>query len=254
MKELNTVYKDLRKVKLRIALCFPSTYEASIRTLTIHLIYFLLNSFDHVFVERCVFTPRGEIRSIETGTLLKDFDVIAFSISYELDYARAINMLIRGGVKPRRKDREAGDPIIVAGGPAIIQNPIPLEEFFDFFFIGELEDYAEDFIQAIEEVKEKRDFRSLEKYEFLHIPSLGRRKVKKAFTRNLNEAFYPVRQIQPLEWKDFSFLLEIGRGCGWGCRFCLAGFIYRPPRFRSLRRIMEIIEIAKSFNKFNNFL
>ncbi|RLE80994.1 MAG: hypothetical protein DRJ51_01885 [Thermoprotei archaeon] len=259
IKEANAIYKDIRRVKLRICLIYPNEYRAGISNLGIHLLYFLFNSFEGVYCERYFFDARTPPCSIETGTPLKKFDVLAFSLQYELDFPRALRVLLDSGIPLKSSQRDFNDPIIIAGGPAVTQNPLPLSPFFDVFFIGEVEDLAEELITALQECREesrskrRRYLKPLLDVPGVYIPLLKEQTVlRRVFVKNLDSAFYPTRQIMPLEDIEpvfgKAFLLEIGRGCGWGCRFCLSGFIYRPPRFRSFRKIAQILSSARSVN------
>ncbi|MCD6368165.1 MAG: radical SAM protein [Thermoproteales archaeon] len=259
-REENRVFKDPRRVDLRICIVYPNEYKAGVSTLAVQILYFLFNSFENVYCERFFYEKGGEPLSIETKTPLKEFDVLAFTLHYELDYPRAIAALIDSGVNVKGEMRGPDEPIVIAGGPAVTQNPLPLKPFFDAFFIGEVEEEGIRLLEALLEsrlrsLEEKRRILDpLTKVRGLYVPSImDNVKVERVYVKNLDHAFYPIRQVIPLDEEQSlfgpAFYLEIGRGCGWGCRFCLSGYIYRPPRFRSLTRIFEILRLVPGFNK-----
>lgn len=261
--EWNAEKKD-PEGKLRIALCFPDIYEMGMSYLGFKILYHLLNSYPDVYCER-VFAPWIDLEailrekkmplfSLETKTPLRDFDIVAFSVNYELNYTNILNMLSLGGIPLRRSERHENDPFVIAGGPSTA-NPAPISEFFDAFFIGEAEEGMAEIIDAaVKNLKIKRDkvefLKEISRINSIFIPG-KKEKAEKQFVKNFETSFYPAKQIVPLiEIIHDRISLEIMRGCPNRCRFCQAGAIYRPLRIRSVDRILEI---AKDTYKFTGY-
>jgi radical SAM superfamily enzyme YgiQ (UPF0313 family) len=218
--------------------------------LSVQLLYALFNAREDVVCERFFLSPSSEqILSLESGQPLKKFDVVAFTLQYEEDYVNVIRMLLKSGIEPRAEQRKPEDPLVIAGGPCASGNPEPLSDFFDFFFIGEIEPVLGRLIDCLKGVSRKRvaDFVDL---PGVYVPSLSVRRVKRVWVEHLDGAPHPVAQIIPVvDEKSLympifgkSFALEAVRGCGRRCRFCLIGFTGRPKRERSLKKLHEIIE------------
>jgi len=248
--EINAIVKDWRRVDLRIALCYPNIYRVGMTGLAVQLLYALFNAREDVACERFFFPTNSEqILSLESGQPLKKFDVVAFTLQYEEDYVNVVRMLLNSGIEPRAEQRKLEDPLVIAGGPCASENPLPLSDFFDFFFIGEIEPVLGRLIDCLKGVSRERiaDFVDL---PGVYVPSLSVRRVKRVWVEDLDRAPHPVAQIIPMvDEKSLympifgkSFALEAVRGCGRRCRFCLIGFTGRPKRERSLKKLHEIIE------------
>jgi radical SAM superfamily enzyme YgiQ (UPF0313 family) len=248
--EINTIVKDWRRVDLRIALCYPNIYRVGMTGLSVQLLYALFNAREDVVCERFFLPSGGEpIVSLESGQPLKKFDVVAFTLQYEEDYVNVIRMLLESGIEPRAEQRKPEDPLVIGGGPCASENPLPLSDFFDLFFIGEIEPVVGRLIDSLKEASRKQiaDFVDL---PGVYVPSLPMRRVKRVWVEYLDRAPHPIAQIIPLvDEKSFympifgkSFALEAVRGCGRHCRFCLTGFTGQPKRERSLKKLHEIIE------------
>lgn len=273
--ELNSVVKNKENIDLRFAFCFPDTYEIGMSHLGMKILYSLINSRDNYWCER-VFAPDTDMEEImrergiplfalESRDALADFDAIGFTLQYELCYTNVLNMLDLAGIPLRSANR--GDsldtPIIVAGGPCVC-NPEPLADFIDVFEIGEGEEVMLEFLDLLNEYKNSGKTRSefliaASKIEGIYVPSLydieynedgtiksitakngAPDKINKRVVADLDAVFYPDKFVVPfVEVVHDRVVHEIFRGCIRGCRFCQAGFWYRPIREKSVDTISK---------------
>ena len=265
--ELNEVIKDKKSIDTRFAFCFPDTYEVGMSHLGMKILYSLFNSRDYLWCER-VFAPWTDMEelmrenniplyALESGDPLSDFDFIGFTLQYELSYTNMLNMLKLGNVPIKSADRKELKNIVVAGGPCAC-NPEPITDFVDIFFIGEGEEVDLEVIDLFrkcrEEGRSKQEFLELcAQIEGVYVPSLydveynddGTIKsftpknsapavIHKRLMKKMDESYYPDNFVVPLvEIVHDRAVQEIFRGCIRGCRFCQAGFIYRPVREKS---------------------
>jgi len=256
--ELNVIRKSFRKASLRVALCYPNVYRVGMSSLAIHIIYTLLNSYKDVLCERCFFTGRGiESRTIEGNRSLREFDIVLFSISYEKDIINVITMLKSAGIPPLRSAREGKKyPIIGAGGVVVMENPGVLEEFMDILFIGDAEAILPKMVEVlISNIDKKKALEDLIEIEGVYIPKYAEhyKEVRRALALNLDSTPYPVRQVMFIEGPSEltpiygkAYLMEITRGCPYWCRFCLLGYLCKPYRIRSLKRVVDILSQGMS--------
>ncbi len=254
--ELNTVHKE--EFDANMCLFFPDTYEIGMSSVGIRILYFLLNKVEGFSLERA-FSPMADMEelmrkdnipmfSLESKRELKDFDIIGFSLSYELSYTNILNALDMANIPLRAEDRKEEDPLVMAGGTCVM-NPSPLVPFFDYFVIGDGEEamvkVAE--IMVANKGKSKREKLELIKdIDGVYIPSIHKgQKVRRAIIEDLHKSAYLGEQIVPYtEIVHDRAVIEIQRGCTRGCRFCQAGMVYRPVRERTLEENMELIENA----------
>ncbi len=272
--EINVFNKPLNRTYTRFVMCYPDTYEVGMSHLGTEIIYFMLNELENVYCERC-FAPwvdmeallrenKLDLFSLETQTALKNFDFIGFTLQYEMSYTNLLNMLDLGGVPVLSKDRTERDPIVIAGGPCSY-NPEPLSDFIDVFYIGEAEVQLCEMMGTYDEHKKSGGTRLefLEKmleFEGVYIPRFydvdynedntiksftpnhpkAKDKVKKVISMNLDEIYYPDTKLVPLvETVHDRAVVEVFRGCIRGCRFCQAGYIYRPTREKSSKYVLD---------------
>ena len=278
VKERNKIPLPSTDIKVRIALVYPNAYEMGMSSYTIHLLYSLFNSYPGIRCERFFLPKKKEkhtmLQSMDTGSKLGDFDVIAFSIHYELDYMNVLWILENLRLPFHTKDRASkGYPLIIAGGSAVKSNPLILLPFMDLLVFGDIEPIFEDFCKALVTYGDKNtDFNHIlkdnseEVVEICSLPNVLVSKlalnslegvntnkcvfpVKRKILSSLDESINPTKQILPsfqnpdkaLVFGE-TFLLEINRGCPSGCRFCLTGYVNRPFRNRSFEQIKDIID------------
>jgi radical SAM family uncharacterized protein/radical SAM-linked protein len=255
--EVNAVHKD--NAEVRFLLAFPDTYEVGMSHLGLQILYSILNEIPYVAAERC-FTPwpdrekqlrEGKIplTSLEGQTPLANFDLVGFSLQYELSYTNLLNMLDLGGIPLARTERKDDHPLIIAGGPCCF-NPAPLADFIDAFVIGEGEEVVGEIAAAIRAGKKKYLSRNnlieqLAKIPGIYAPAVhGKNQIiKKRSLTDLNLWAHPKKPVVPLmQTIHDRITLEIARGCTRGCRFCQAGMLWRPYRERNTSLLMKMAE------------
>ena len=256
--EPNRVVKEADRVDIRIALCYPDVYEIGMSYFGLFLLYELLNSLDGVWCERC-FAPWHDMEAhlraagiplttLESRTPLSRMDVVGFSLTYELNVTNVLNMLSLGGIPLRSRERENG-PLVIGGGPLTL-NPVPYEPFFDLLVVGEAEGVLVDLASRLKGLKglpRPAVIEGLAGLPGVYTPLLPKKRVRRLYIEDLDASFHPVRPPIPTMGSVHNRLnVEISRGCGNGCRFCIAGYGYRPYRERSPQRLAEIIDRAAS--------
>ncbi len=280
--EWNSVHKKERggeeenKNRIKIALAFPDIYEIAMSHLGLKILYHILNGRDDVVAER-VFAPWVDMEALmrdenmplftlESMTPVREFDIMGFSLQYEMSFTNILNMLDMAGIPLFTQERGNDDPLIIAGGPCAF-NPEPLADFIDIFVIGEGEEVI---LEIIDEYKRVRStfnreelLKSLAKIPGVYVPSLYTvsykedgsleginprvsgipERITRRIVKDIDNAPYPKDLIVPtIQVVHDRIALEIGRGCTRGCRFCQAGMIYRPVRERNIETLMSLAE------------
>ena len=250
--ELNAVRKDLSKVRTKVCLLFPDTYEVGMSHLGLRILYDILNGREDTACER-VFSPWTDyeellrasgrpLTSLESNLPLSEFDIIGVTLQYELSYSNILTALDLARIPLRAVERNDGHPVIIAGGPCAV-NPEPLSDFVDVFFIGDAEEAMHEIVELRQQHGSRANFlAALSEQEGFYVPSLPRRNIRRRVLRSLESAVYPARPILPLMKPVHDRItVEVARGCIRGCRFCQAGIIYRPYRERSPETIKGLI-------------
>ncbi len=283
--ENGTVFKDPGG-RTSIALVYPNHYASAMSNLGFQTLYHIFNSMANVLAERA-FLPEGEdmkwlemggpgLLTLESGRHMGEFDIIAFSLSFEDDYVNIPTILRLAGLPPLREVRPAGAPLVIAGGIAPSLNPWPIADFVDVFVIGEAEGAIEEFMERFWEVKgsgqarvedgsKEALLRGLDSLDFTFVPSLydveysgsrvlsmrplpgAKKRVRARKNMDLGGLVMPRNFVRtPLAVFRDTSLMEIERGCGRGCRFCAAGFVCLPPRERPLEDVLEAVRAGAS--------
>ncbi len=273
--ERGTIRKEF--FSLRVALGFPNSYEVGMANLGFQTIYRLLNQMEGVVCERFFvkllddrFDPakggtHRDVKTLESNLNIRNFDIIAFSISFELDYLNVLKLLKISGIPLKSFERSAGEPLIIAGGVAITLNPETMAPFFDCLLIGEGEEVLPDFIRtylqsANQRISKEERLFNLSKIKGVYVPQfydiiydqegkIEKREIKKGVFELIEKRKTDVSKTETfslisspyIHFKN-SLLVEVGRGCARGCLFCAAGYIYRPSRFYDKDSILRQVE------------
>jgi len=262
--EVNEIVKDKNSIKANFAFCFPDVYDVGMSHLGLRILYDVINKRGEYACER-VFAPWTDMEalmrenniplySLETKTPISEFDVVGFTIQYEMCYTNILNMLDLGNIPLRTINRTDKDPFVCAGGPCTY-NVEPMSAFFDFVMMGEGEELILEVMDIIAEEKEKntdgyrnRVLTRLSELEGIYVPAIHTKEKKeqgfrviKRIIKDMDSVSYPEKPIVPLgDIVHDRAVLELFRGCIRGCRFCQAGYIYRPVREKSIDKLVDL--------------
>ncbi len=272
--EFNSVHKEDKDL-MSFAFCFPDVYEVGMSHLGMKILYHMLNDREDTVCER-VFAPWDDMEremlkegvpllSLESYRPVRDFDIVGFTLQYEMSYSNIVNMLKLSGIPLKVKDRTKNDPFVCCGGPCAYHAE-PLSDLVDFFILGEGEEVNGEIMDVYKEWKQNNETREeylerLSKIEGIYVPSFydveynedntiksfapnreyAPCKVKKRIIKDLDNTYIPEKLIVPfMETVHDRIMLELFRGCIRGCRFCQAGYIYRPVRERSVDKLLSV--------------
>ena len=240
--EKNIFKKDYKQVDLRFALAYPNVYRTAMSSLGYTILYNCINEREDTWCERIIFPSTN---SIESNTPSKYFDILSFSLQFEEDYFNLLKMLKDAQIPLKRSERGDEDPLIIAGGPCATANPMPLSDYIDMFIIGE----GENVINELIDIYLSNPDKGLEKFlkvDGVYIPEFDN-ETKIAIIEDLNETYhvtYPIVSEGDVEDDmsvfNNSIMLNVSRGCTRGCRFCMAGYLYRPMRQCDHRKLIDI--------------
>ncbi|MDD2376457.1 MAG: TIGR03960 family B12-binding radical SAM protein [Clostridia bacterium] len=255
--EYNQILKNKQEIDLRFAMCFPDIYDVGMSNLGMKILYDILNKRKDTWCER-VFAPwkdfedlmrkkKVKLYGLESKDYIDTFDFIGFTLQYEMSYTNILNMLDLSNIPVYSKDRQIRFPFVIAGGPCTA-NPYPLSPFIDIFVIGDAEEVLnilmDKYVQWKKNKLPKRIYlESIKDIQGIFIPLIHTKNdiIKKIVVQDLNNVAYPLKPIVPsTEIIQDRISLEIFRGCSRGCRFCQAGYIYRPVREKSIDKLLEI--------------
>lgn len=273
--ELNSIRKNPAEVDIRFAFCFPDTYEVGMSHLGMRILYSLLNEREDTYCER-VFAPWTDMEvkmrengiplfTLESRDSVGQFDIVGFTLQYEMSYTNILNMLDLSGIPLLREDRKEGQPFVCAGGPCAY-NAEPLADFVDFFMLGEGEEIINEVMDVYKQWKKESVSREaflnrIVNIEGIYVPGFYDvsynedgtvneikpvkpeypAKIRKRIIKDLDRTYFPEKMIVPyLSIIHDRIMLELFRGCSRGCRFCQAGFIYRPVRERTPEKLRDI--------------
>jgi radical SAM family uncharacterized protein len=260
--------KTIGSVPINVSLVYPNTYSIGMSNLGFQSIYSQINSRDDALCHRSFLSLQNrnnyDVNTMEADKPINEYDIVGFSISFEMDYINIIKILELAGIPAFSKDRQR--PLVMAGGPVATFNPEPLSHFVDLFIIGEGEEVINEIMEKYGEFQNKSKQETLEalaQIKGVYVPSFyditydkdgkvqdintgdfAPSQISKRWVKDLNK--YNTESVILTTYTEFKdmFLMEISRGCGRNCRFCMAGYCYRVPRYRSLKKVLERAEFG----------
>jgi radical SAM superfamily enzyme YgiQ (UPF0313 family) len=264
--ESGTIRKQWRD-RVRVVLVYPNHYRVAMANLGFQTVYRLLNAMDHVVCERAFLPETGAggspVVSLESGARLSDFHCIAFSLSFENDYPNILTILQKAALPLQSAIRGTNLPLVLAGGVAVFLNPEPLAPFFDCFLLGEAESLLKPFFERFEPHRDRRSMlvELARDVAGVYVPAFYKEqygadgalkaflptaavpeKIKRVYVENLETTTSYSTVVTPESSFDDAYLIEVSRGCHHGCRFCAAGYLYRPPRIRPLPLLLDALK------------
>ncbi|MFA5317116.1 MAG: radical SAM protein, partial [Dehalococcoidales bacterium] len=239
-REQNTVFKDWGG-KFPIALVYPNRYHIGMSNLGVHAIYRLLNNRSDLVCERVFWEGAGPVISLESQRPLSDFAMLAFSVPYELDYLNIPSVFRAGSMPLYAAERDDSHPLVIAGGAAVMANPMPLAPFFDCLCIGEAEVILPALLEVVNRgLGRRRLLKALAEVPGLYVPQVRPEgPVVRQFVTRLDEQLASSAIITQGTELGGLYLIEVSRGCAWNCRFCLATRVFCPVRYASLEKLLD---------------
>ena len=239
--EKNIFQKNYRKVDVRFGLCYPNIYRTAMSSMGYNILYNLINEREDTWCERIIYP---DVKSIESNTPLKHFDIISFSLQFEEDYFNLLEILRDSRIPLERQNRGPDDPLIIAGGPCASANPMPLSDYIDLFIIGEGEDTINELLDVYKQ--SHNDLKRFLDIEGIYIPEFNN-KARIRVIDDLDKTYHITHPIISKSDDDNfqsvfnnSIMLNVSRGCTRGCRFCMASYLYRPMRETSWEKLIDI--------------
>ena len=240
--EKNIFKKDFKKINIRFGLCYPNVYRAAMSSLGYNLLYNLINEREDTWCERIIYP---NIKSLESNTPVNHFDIISFSLQFEEDYFNVLEILKDTGIPLKREERTENDPLIIAGGPCATANPMPLSDYIDIFIIGEGENTINEFLDIYNDFQ-NTDLKKFLEIDGVYIPEFDNT-ARISKIENMDDNYHITRPIvTKSDDENFksvfnnSIMLNVSRGCTRGCRFCMAGYLYRPVRETNWKKLVNI--------------
>lgn len=239
--EKNTFIKNHKNVDINFGLSYPNVYKTAMSSLGYNILYNQINEREDTWCERIIFP---KVESYESNTPAKYFDILSFTLQFEEDYFNVLEILKKSDIPLKRKDRTDDDPLIIAGGPCPTANPMPLSDYIDIFIIGEGENTINSLIDQYK--KSKKELKEYLEIQGLYIPKYNN-KTKITLIDDLTNAYHITQPIisrsEDEEYQTIfnnTIMLNVSRGCTRGCRFCMAGYLYRPMRQTDYKKLIDI--------------
>ena len=240
--EKNIFKKDYRKVDIRFGLCYPNIYRTAMSSLGYNILYNLINEREDTWCERIIYP---DTNSLESNTPSRHYDILSFSLQFEEDYFHVLEILSDSRIPLKRENRSDNNPLIIAGGPCATANPMPLADYIDIFIIGEGEKTINELLDVYKDSK-SRNMKKFLEIKGLYIPEFDN-ETKRSLIHDMDETYHITQPIVSKSDDDEfesvfnnSIMLNISRGCTRGCRFCMAGYLYRPTRETDWKKLIDI--------------
>lgn len=283
--ERGTIYKD-HHGRIKVVIIYPNTYYVGMSNLGFQNIYYYLNQRDDVVCERAFLPDEEDIDeykrtetsliSLESQTRIKDFDIVAFSVSFENDYINILKILDLAGIPYRKSERSEKGPLVIMGGVCAFFNPEPLTDFIDLIVVGEGEEIINEIMERYKKKMEKgkrETLKTMVQIEGCYVPEMydidynedgtisaiiskdgAPERIKKRWVKDVDKYIAKTRVFTHNTEFENMLLIEVGRGCGRACRFCLEGYAYRPLRYRKADKVLAAVAEGEGLTKRTGFV